>query len=143
MDDAFYCAQVTGERHLRERRVLLLAKIWLTLATWSKSTLQILQSHFLVDMVVTSGRQGMVWHMFQSFLELFKVIPVLKNANFNHFSMLRSLPKNFDSSLDSHTHTHNFFFHLSFFKPFFSICFQFSKRSLMNIRWENEFGKRL
>ena len=43
----------------------------------------------------------MVWHMFQSFLELFKVITVLKNANLNHFSMWLSPQKISGSSLDS------------------------------------------
>ena len=40
-----------------------LVEIWLTLATWSKSTIS-------NQWAVTSGKKGMVWHMFQSFLEL-------------------------------------------------------------------------
>ena len=43
----------------------------------------------------------MVGHMFQLFLELFKVITVLKNANLNYFSMWRSPPKISGLSLDS------------------------------------------
>ena len=40
-----------------------LVEIWLTLATWSKSTIS-------NQWAVTSGKKGMVGHMFQSFLEL-------------------------------------------------------------------------
>ena len=40
-----------------------LVEIWLTLVTWSKSTIS-------NQWAVTSGKKGMVWHMFQSFLEL-------------------------------------------------------------------------
>ena len=65
-----------------------LVDIWLTLATWTKSTIS-------NQWAVTSGKKGMVGHMFLSFLELVYELIMPTNVNLNHFSMWRNEKKNY------------------------------------------------